>query len=397
MEQLQQPISVCLLISSLEFGGAERQVVELIRSFDRKRVNPMVCSLSPEVPLASLLPGKDQELCIVERHGRFDVTTVFRAAAILRQRHIDVVHAFLPDAEIVARLAAPLAGVPVVIASERNADYVRPLLHTIALKATQPLFDVMVANTMAGKRFDMRSLGLSDSRIEVIHNGVNVDRFCPDRQAGLALRSQLGIPTQDPLIGMVGSFKRQKGHDCFLRMAAQLKKSFPNATFLIAGAPVRVGFEAGNQYEIEIKQMAAALNLGKQCRFIGNQKDMKAVYNACDLTVLLSRREGTPNVVLESMACSVPVIVSDVADNSLIVQDGKTGFVVPREDSDRAATLAETMLRVPADRMRMGAAARQRVCEEFSVRKTADKLEALYARCLARKLGRSHDNGSFNR
>lgn len=149
-----RPIVVCFLISSLEYGGAERQVVELVRSFDRHHVIPFVCSLSPKVPLASSLPAIDKDLCIIEKHGRFDFTTVFRVARLLRERRADVVHAFLLDAEITARLAAPLARVPVVVASERNTDYVRPAWHKVALRLTQPLFDVMVANAHAGKAFN---------------------------------------------------------------------------------------------------------------------------------------------------------------------------------------------------------------------------------------------------
>src|SRR4051812_28127205 len=97
-----KPISVCLLISSLEFGGAERQVVEMIRSFDRQKVKPIVCSLSSEVPLARYLPGNREDLSIVEKRGKYDFTTVFRVARLLRKQQIDVVHAFLFDAEIVA-------------------------------------------------------------------------------------------------------------------------------------------------------------------------------------------------------------------------------------------------------------------------------------------------------
>jgi hypothetical protein len=141
-----KPISVCLLISSLEFGGAERQVVEMVRSFDPKVVRPIICSLSTKVPLARFLSGKKDELNIVEKRGRFDVTTVFRVARLLRKHRVDVVHAFLFDAEMVARLAAPLAGVKVVIASERNTDYVRSRMHTVLLKGTERLYDAMVAN-----------------------------------------------------------------------------------------------------------------------------------------------------------------------------------------------------------------------------------------------------------
>jgi glycosyltransferase involved in cell wall biosynthesis len=382
-----KPISVCLLISSLEFGGAERQVVEMIRSFDRQKVKPMVCSLSTEVPLARFLPGNQEDLSIVEKRGRFDFTTVFRVARLLRQQRVDVVHAFLFDAEIVARLAARLAGVPVVIASERNTDYVRPRLHTIALKSTQGMFDVMVANSTSGKNFNVQTLGLSDSRIEVVHNGVDVERFQPDRGAGLAFRERLGIAPGVPLIGMVGSYKRQKGQDCFLWMASRVRKEIPGAHFLLVGGPLRDDLEETTRFQSEVQQLAGKLRMSDCVRFLGNQQDMKAVYNACDATALLSRREGTPNVVLESMACGVPVIAADVADNAMIILNGETGFVVPREDFAAAAVCATQILGKPAFQKELGENARKHACEQFSLLVAASKLEKIYTRCLQNKRG----------
>ena len=386
-----KPISVCLLISSLEFGGAERQVVEMVRSFDPNVVKPIVCSLSSKVPLARFLPGKPGELTIIERRGRFDFTTIFRVARLLRRHRVDVVHAFLFDAEIVARLAAPLARVPVVIASERNTEYVRPRLHTFALKSTEGLFDVMVANSMSGKKFNIRTLGLTDSQIEVVHNGVDVERFRPDRATGLAFRERLGIGPETPLIGMVGSYKRQKAQDCFLRMAARIRVDVPSAHFVLVGEPLRDDFEDTSRFQAEVQELAKTLKLSECCRFLGNQQDMKAVYNACNATALLSRREGTPNVVLESMACGVPAIATDVADNSLIIVNGKTGFVVPPEAYEAAAACAIRILLNPALQREMSAAARTHACQQFSLRTAAGKLENIYARCLQSKRG---NNGS---
>jgi glycosyltransferase involved in cell wall biosynthesis len=382
-----KPISVCMLISSLEFGGAERQVIEMVRSFNREVVRPTICSLSSQVPLMRFLPESREQLSIVEKRGRFDFTTVFRVARLLRKQQIDVVHAFLFDAEIVARLAAPMAGVPVVIGSERNTDYTRPRLHTIALKLTQGMFDVMVANSTSGKNFNVRTLGLTDSRIEVVHNGVDVERFRSERGAGLVFRERLGIGPSTPLIGMVGSYKRQKGQDCFLRMAARVRQQIPGAHFLLVGEPVRDDLEETRRFQIEVQQLAASLRLSDCCRFLGNQQDMKAVYNACDVTALLSRREGTPNVVLESMACGVPVIATEVADNRMIILHGRTGFVVPREDHEGAAAHAIQILGNPAFQKELGENARKHVCEQFSLRVAASKLEGIYTRCLRIKRG----------
>jgi glycosyltransferase involved in cell wall biosynthesis len=380
-----RPISVCLLVSSLEFGGAERQVIEMYRSFDPQRIKPLICSLSREMPQARHLPKGGKEVRLVEKRARFDLTVVFRLARVLRQEEIAVVHAFLLDAEIASRLAAPIARVPVVVASERNTDYVRPLSHWIALKLTQPLFDVMVANSHAGKRFNMRTLGLPQSRIEVVHNGVDTQRFHPDREAGLAFRKQFDLPAEHPVIGMVASFKRQKGHDLFLRMAAQVRNAFPKATFLMVGGAMRENSGESSRCETEIKELTATLNLTDCCRFIPNQTDMRVVYNACDMTVLLSRREGTPNVLLESMACGVPVVATNVADNALLIEEGVTGYTVPPEDSDGAARRVEGLLSNPALRAQMGEAARTRACGKFSLRRAASELEDIYARCLAAK------------
>ena len=373
----QKPISVCLLTSSLEFGGAERQVVEMLRNFDSSRVRAIVCSLSANVPLADTLPNRADWLHIVEKHGRFDVTTVFRVARLFQRYKVDVVHAFLFDSEIVARLAARLARVPVVISSERNTDYTRPFLHKAALKLTKPLFDVMVANSNAGKQFNIRTQGLAESRIEVVHNGVDGEHFHPDREAGLAFRTRLGLPPAAPVVGMVGSFKRQKDHATFLRMADRILDTRPDCRFLIAGDVIS-GSEDSMAYASEIRDLADTLHLGQRCLFIGNQQDILGFYNACDLTVLLSLREGTPNVALESMACGRPVIASDIADNAIIIQNGTVGYIVPTGAWAEAAHHVVCLLREPEALRRMGSAARDHVCREYTPARAAGMLTSIY-------------------
>lgn len=377
------PVSVCLLISSLEFGGAERQAVEMMRTFDRSRVHPIIISLSSHTPLAEALPGAGEDLHVIKKFGRFDFTTIFRVASLLRRHKTDVVHAFLFDSEIVARLAAPLAGVRVVVSSERNADYSRPFLHRVALKLTRPLFDVMVANSHAGRRFNVRTQGLDPSRIEVVPNGVDTERFHPNRESGLVLRNHLGIMPNAPVVGMVASYKRQKGHDNFLLMASLVQQSVPDTRFLIVGG-LESDREDSRRYRDEVRRLCTSLNLDDHCIFLDNQKDMNAVYNAFDVTALLSRREGTPNVVLESMACGVPVVASDIADNALILSDSKNGFIVSLNDPGAAAARVCDLLEAGDVRRRFGSAARIHVCEEFSLRRATGALERIYGERLVR-------------
>jgi len=380
----RRPLRLCLLIGSLEFGGAERQVVEMARNFDRNSVVPVICTLSDKIPLVENDPETLKIVTTIRKHGRFDFTVVARLAAYLRRNRIDVVHAFLFDCEIAARLAAPLAGWPVVIASERNADYVRPRLHQWAQRITSPLFDVMVANSTAGARFNMRTLGLDKSRFRVVYNGVDTHRFQPDCDAGNRFRSKFGFGPEVQVIGMVGSFKRQKDHGTFLRMAAKVLESQPQCRFIIAGDVVSDNPDSEG-YAAEIQALALDLKIADRCLFIGNQLDVVSFYNACDFTVLLSRREGTPNVALESMACGKPVIVTDISDNSLIIPNGKTGYVVPPGAWNEAASHSLDLLSNPELLRQMGQNAREHVCHEFTPSKAAKKLAGIYRECHAKR------------
>lgn len=380
-----RPLSVCLVVSSLEFGGAERQVVELVRSFDQTRIKPFVISLSNKVPLSKMLPNNAECLSIVAKKGRFDVSVIFRVAEVLRQREIDVAHAFLFDAEVITRLAARFTSVKLVVASERNTNYSQPAFQKLALKVTQPFFDVMIANSEAGKQFNVTTRGINPSRIEVVRNGVDVKRFSPNLAAGAAIRAELGIAASDPVIGMVGSFKFQKGHEFFLRMAAEVRKEFPNAWFLVLG---EVPERADPTYYHETLALAKSLNLGDRCRFLGARNDMDAVYNSFDVMTLLSRHEGTPNVVLEAMASGVPVVATDVSDNRFIIEEGVTGHIVPVGDVAQPSACVSALLRNPNGRRAMGEKARDHVCSEFSFHGATTKMADIYDKYLALKQAR---------
>jgi glycosyltransferase involved in cell wall biosynthesis len=365
-----------LLISSLEHGGAERQVVELVRNIDRKRFDPVVCSLSDVNPLADHLPDPARELVVVKKRSKYDFSTVRRVAAVMKERRILIVHAFLFDAEMVARLAARRAGVPVVIASERNTDYRWPWVHKVCQLLTRSRFDVMIANSEAGKRFNMRTLGLSEGRMRVVHNGVDTEHFRPVDTT--SIREELGIGVEDCVVGMVAMFKRQKNHGVFFRAAKEILRRFPNTWFLLAGEPLRDNLQGAGDYHCEMRRLVEELGVSQRCLFVGNREDMPEVYSLCDTTVLPSSREGTPNVLLESMACAVPVVASDVADNHYIVKDGETGFVVPLGDDAAIVDRVCAILEDPRRREELGRAARAWVSEEFSTAALARKTEAVY-------------------
>lgn len=397
---------VLLLVSSLEEGGAERQVVELANNLDPADFQVFVCSLSDRVPLAQGL-RQHVQLHVVRKQWRFDLSTVPRVARLMRRLGIQVVHAFLFDAEIAARLAARLAQVPVIVGSERNADYHRPWLHAQLLRWTGRWLDALIANSSAGRRFDIRTLSIPADRIHVIHNGVDTGRFRPEDSA--AARQRIGLPAAQPVIGMVASFVPKKNHLMFLRMAQRVREQVRDALFVLVGGGLEAEgdgallLRAGGRlhstsarYTAEVTAELDALDLRKSCVFLGRRDDMVDVYNACNVTVLTSRHEGTPNVVLESMACAVPVVATDVADNAYVVRNGETGYLLDVDDVETMAERVSDLLNDVSRRRAMGQAAREWVTREFSTEALGEKTASVYRTLLAGKSAASAARAGVN-
>jgi glycosyltransferase involved in cell wall biosynthesis len=377
------PSTVVLLISDLEFGGAQRQVVELANHLDPARFNVYVCALADYTPLGDTLVDREKRLVVIPRRFKWDATVPFRLAAFLRGTNAAIVHSYLFDADIAARIAGPLAGT-VVIGSERNTDYETLRRHRVAYAVTRPGLDLMIANSNAGARFNSRTFGNPISIYRVVHNGVNAARFAP--ADGAPVREELGLRPGEPVVGMFASFKPQKNHPLLLRAAVEVLKAVPRR-FLFVGDELYKGGSDSVAFKKTISSLVDELGLRERCVFAGNRADVERLYPACDLTVLPSLFEGTPNVVLESMSCGVPVVATDVSDNSYIVPQGETGFIVPAGDAGALTRRIVELLRDADARRRLGARAREWVLREFSSEALAAKTAAVYEEALARKRG----------
>ncbi|MBP7569189.1 MAG: glycosyltransferase [Acidobacteria bacterium] len=370
-----------IVISDLEFGGAQRQVVELANHLAGVGIESQVCTLADYTPLAASLRHPER-LHLVRRRGRYDLTVVPRLAALIRRVGAALVHGFLFDAEVASRVAGRLAGVP-VIGSERNANYVVRRKNALAYRLTRPCVDLVIANSSAGADFHSRRFGVPRSSCRVVYNGVDTGRFRPCD--GGTARDGLGLGREDQVVGMFASFKEQKDHPLLLLAARELLQSRPRLRLLLVGDELFAGGSDSRPWKQRIEGMVDTLGLRRHCVLAGNRDDVERLYPACDLTVLPSRFEGIPNVVLESMACGVPVVVTDVSDNARIVPDGRVGFVVPA--GDRAALVAriQLLLDAPTRRREMAAEARRWAAAEFSVERLAERTAQIYREAIERR------------
>jgi glycosyltransferase involved in cell wall biosynthesis len=382
-EPIPNRIKVALVISNLSYGGAERQVLELANTIDSQSFDLHLFILSKHAPLADQLRDHESRLHIVAKRHKFDITVINRLAAAFKALDIQVVHGFLFDAEIASRIAARLAGCPANIGSERNISNRNGFVKRLIYRVTSRLLDACIANSTAGTAFNHRVTGLAESRYHVVYNGVDTERFKP--RDDCELRHELSLRRDQVVIGMFGSFKHQKNHPLLLQAAKLVTTQRPNVRFVFIGSTLQEGYKNTGTYKKEVIQLVEDLQLNEFCLFLGTKTDVERYYNLCDVTVLPSLFEGTPNVALESMASGVPVIATDVSDNHYVIPDGVAGYIVPLGNPE---ILAQKIIKLVDDerlRNRLGEQARNWAVNTFSLNQMSENVGAVYRQVLATK------------
>jgi len=207
--------------------------------------------------------------------------------------------------------------------------------------------------------------------------GVDLDRF---RLQGLRAetRRSLGIEDSTPVVGIVARLTHEKGYREFLQAAARVRDQHPNTRFLSVGPS-----DATDQSEF--KALASQLGISGAIDFLGMRLDMPALYEAMDIVVLPSYREGMPVTLMEAAAMERPVVATDIRGCRDVVSEGETGLLVPPQDSEALAAAIASLLSDPEQRHWMGLAGRCRAERLFDQRKVFAQVETVYRQLLRRK------------
>jgi glycosyltransferase involved in cell wall biosynthesis len=286
-------------------------------------------------------------------------------------------------------VAARLLGIPVVwqLLDTRPPMRVRKVI----MPLVRALADVVmpIGHGVARAHPGAESFG---DRMVVFYPPVDTETFRPGLQS--TLRSELKLPDNAPVVGVVGNVNPQKGHEYFIEAAGIVRRTVPDARFVIAG-------HIYNNHDAYYRQLLEAadqngLKVGEDLFFLGARSDIPNVLAGLDLFALASvpNSEGTPTVVLEAMASGVPVVATDVGSVAEVVDDGKTGFVVRSEDPVAMANRITSFLQDDGLRQRAGKAARERVEHHFSLDQCIEAHVLAYKLAIARRnrSGRGRQN-----
>lgn len=282
---------------------------------------------------------------------------------LIRRRRIDLV-AIGGLVNPQAAIAARLAGVPVVwqILDTRPPMLLRRALMPLVTR----LADAVMSTGIEVARVHPGALSLED-RMITYFPPVDTRAFRADPARRTQARRELGVPTNAPLVGTVGTLNPQKGHEYLLRSVAQMRRDRPDLFLRILGARV----PTHDAYLAELRDEARALGLveGGRMEFVDPGSRVADLLSAFDVFLMTSvpRSEGIPTVILEAMASGLPVVATAVGSVTEVVEDGVTGFVAPAFDPQAIAKAALRLLGDANLRDRMGAEARRRAVEHYDV------------------------------
>lgn len=377
--KLHVPISVTFIIPGLGTGGAEWMLCRLLSGMDRKRFTPKVISLIDLGPTP--IVEKIQALGVPIRFlgmqpGRPNPMFVLRLARWLREDPPDVISTWQYHADLTGGLAARLAGSIPVVWGIHNGDLSREgngrltfLVARMCARLSRWLPEKIICCSEASRKVHA-ALGFAAEKMVVIPNGYELGTYRPDSAAREAIRKELQISKETPVIGLVGRFHPQKDHCNFVRAASFLHQDRPDVHFVLCGR----GVDWENR---QLTTWIEEAGIRSRSHLLGLRDDIPKLTAAFDIACLASFSEGFPNVVNEAMSCEVPCVVTDVGDAALIV--GQTGIVVPpRNPAALAAALRKMVDLGREGRNQLGTAARQRIMEHFNLPLIVARYESLF-------------------
>lgn len=366
---------VAHIIKVMQIGGAERHLLILLPELIKQGMEQHLLMLvEPDKPMENMVAAAEERGITVHKltiRRDYDVTVGYQLLRTLRQIKPDLVHTHLIHADLFGITAARLGGYPVVTGRHNDDDF----RTKSALKTGNALLWRLarggIAISEAIRRFTIDVEGAPPDKVRVVHYGIEHKSASPDElnQARTKLRSELNLPQDTLIIGIVCRLVEQKGIPYGLDAFKQVLEQLPDVHLIIAGDG-----DLRSTLEAQVQQLEIADNV----HFLGWRDDAPQVLAALDVFLMPSLWEGFGLVLLEAMSKRVPVIASDVSAIPEVVVHGETGFLVSPRDVD---SLRDAMLTLLGDRplrLHMGMMAEDRVETHFSAERMAEATIAVY-------------------
>lgn len=371
------PIRIAHIIEATT-GGVARHIQDLVAGLSTEDyISFLYVSLSrPESWRQEFKALAEQGITVRETPMQHipNPTVVRKLAGWLEEDEINIAHTHSAKAGYLGRLAAAEAGVPAIYTPhafpfQRTTDLLRPCYRIVERRLARITEEIICVS--AGERELGLAAGLPDQKLCVIPNGLSLTRWTvPTPQQRREVRTLYGFANDDMIIGAVGRLTPQKGYDVLLAAAEELLPDFPQARFVFWG---------DGEQRVALQRMARRLRLPR-IFWAGEIRDTWQAYAAMDIFCAPSRWEAGPYVLLEAMACALPIVASDVPGHADYLEDGESGMLVAPELPGPLEGALRSVLLDEDRRITLGIAARQRLVSCYTVERMIHSTESLYHR-----------------
>jgi glycosyltransferase involved in cell wall biosynthesis len=380
---ITKPVNVAYVLPGLGRGGTEKHVLDLASGLDRKAFTPFVISTDGDGPLSRDLtdrripvytlhyPGVSIRPGIAFSLNREAITFFRTFQEILKKHEADIVHAYLPAANVLGVLAGSLAGVRWKIVSKRalcrykEGHPVYSFLESLANAKA----DAIMVNSLAVAEDVRRTERFCERKIFLVYNGIEAAGNPRNRDPQPA-PPDLDLPPSAVLVTYVANIREDKAHLCLVEAARTVTGTIPAARFLFVG---HKGTEAG-----AVRERILDLGLEDRILLTGPRNDVGAILAASSVVAHPGEQEGFSNAILEAMAAGLPVVASRAGGNPETVADSDTGILVPPGDARAFAESILGLLRDPSRARELGEAGRRRAKELFSIKRMVESIEQTY-------------------
>ena len=369
-----------LHISSAQaFGGGERYLVDLVNAL-AARGHDVFVAVRPDSPLTSELKLPNHKRIELPLRNALDASSAGRLASFVRKQKIELLHAHMARDYPLAAYATRRNPDAQLIVTRHVLFPLNPL-HKFTLARVAR---VVAVSDAVGRQLSMQGL-VPREKITVVHNGIDIARF--DTAMDQFNREQFcrrwDLPEKSVLVGSVGALNPLKGHEDFLRAAAQVASIFPAAHFIVAGVDVSAAqINRGN-----LERLLRTLQLESRVRFIGKMDDVAPLFCALDISVSASHSESFGLAIAEAMATGTPVVATETEGAREIIRDGETGLLVRIRDVGALAESVTALLNDEERRKRIGKSAREAVSLRFRLDRMVDDTERIYQESLSGQNG----------
>lgn len=372
-------VKVVYIIGSLRPGGAERHLVELVKTLDKELFEPIIYCLSEKGDLAKEIEKKGilvRDFDLKNKRSKIlHLKELMKLISIMSKRLKEdkpkIVHTYLFWANILGGISAKMAGIQYLITSRRSLGLYkngRKMMQVIE-NVMNIFTDVVTVNSKEVLNDTLNREKFIKGKIKLLYNGVDSKRFKKNNDT-TKLKEMLNIPTEDIVITNVSNLIHYKGHFDFIEASRIMMRQHPEVTILL------VGRDGGMQGLLQEK--VKEYGLDDKIRFLGSRGDIVELLSITNIQVLSSHEEGFSNAILEGMACSLPLVVTDVGGNSEAVLDGINGFVVPAKSP---RTLADALIKLLNNKSILesfGIESRKRIENYFTIEMMKESYEKMY-------------------